>query len=374
MRVLIAPDCFGGVLDAAEAARAIAAGWLDAAPGDRLDLAPLSDGGPGFLGAMQTALGGELVRAYVADPRERQVPATLLLAGDTAWVESAEACGLHLLADTERDPRRGTTRGVGELILIAAGRGARRCVVGLGGSGTNDGGAGAWAALGAEPADRLTAGAAGLTGLTELKEPRLPGDIELLAATDVDNPLCGPAGASAVFGPQKGADRATVLDLDDALARWADLVEEVTGRPALRDAAGAGAAGGLGFGLLALGAQRVPGAQTVIDAVGLAERVAGADLVVTGEGRFDAQSLRGKVASAVARHAQAAGVPCVVVAGQVTVGEREMAAWGVDAAYAVTDIAGSVAAAIGSGPVGVQAAARLAARDWSRSAAPGGTS
>lgn len=365
MRIVIAPDCFGQVLDAPAAAGAIAAGWLDAAPRDELDLVPLSDGGPGFVAAMHAAIGGELCSAYVSDPLRRQVKVEWLRRGDDAWIESAQACGLHLLAPGERDPGRTTTRGVGELLLLATAGGARRCVVGLGGSGTTDGGAGAWAALGAEPAASLTSGGAGLAALSQLIPPERHGAAELLVATDVDNPLHGPSGAAAVFGPQKGAGPDQVRELDDALRHWADLVEPTVGRPGLRNHPGAGAAGGLGFGLLAVGGRRAIGAALVAEAVGLEARLVGADLVITGEGRLDGQSVRGKVPSAVIRAAQRAGIPCLVIAGEVGVGEREAAAWGIDAAYSVAALAGSVEAGLASGALGVQGAARQAARDWS---------
>src|SRR4051794_23531409 len=246
MRVLVAPDSFGDTLSAVEATQAIAEGWREASPEDVLDLAPMSDGGPGFVDVLRQGLGGELVTVTVDDPLGRPVAAELLIVDATAYVESAQACGLHLMAAEERNPRLATTRGVGQLLAAARDSGAARIVVGLGGSGTNDGGRGMWEAL----------------------DGRL--DADLVAATDVDNPLLGPNGASAVFGPQKGADRAMVLDLDDALRRWADHVEQATGRLGLRDAPGAGAAGGLGFGLLALGAGRAPGFGLVAEAIGLA--------------------------------------------------------------------------------------------------------
>jgi glycerate kinase len=348
VRVLIAPDSFGGTLSAVEAAAAIAAGWRSVAPHDDVDVLPLSDGGPGFVDVLANAVpGGRLVPVDVADPLRRPVTARLLVAGETAYVESAQACGLHLLAPAERDPSRTTTYGVGQLVAAALGQdGVRRVVVGLGGSGTNDGGRGAWDVLG---------------------DPPLRAGVELVAATDVANPLLGPNGASAVFGPQKGADRAMVLDLDDRLRAWADEVEGRLGRPGLRDRPGAGAAGGLGFALYAWGAERVPGFDVVSAAVGLAGRVEAADLVVTGEGAFDAQSLRGKVPAGVAASAQQAGVPCVVVAGRVEVGRRDAAAAGVEASYAVTDVlGGGPAAALEAGAEGVRATAAAVARAWSR--------
>jgi glycerate kinase len=358
MRVVVAPDSFGGTLTAVEAAAAIAAGWRDAAQdiatqddatqgdatqGDDVDEVPLSDGGPGFVDVLRASLGGELVEREVDDPLGRPVRARLLVVGDVAYVESAQACGLHLMQPAERDPRRATTRGVGQLLAAAADTGVRRIVVGLGGSGTNDGGRGMWEELGG----RLDVA-------------------ELVAATDVDNPLLGPNGASAVFGPQKGADRATVLDLDDALRAWADEVERRVGRPGLRDLPGAGAAGGLGFALFALGATRASGLDLVAAAVGLADRIAAADLVVTGEGSFDAQSLRGKVPAGVARLAQEHGVPCVVVAGRADVGRRDAAAAGVDEIYSVAEMLGSAEAALAAGADGVRGVATRVARSWSR--------
>ncbi|HET7529960.1 MAG TPA: glycerate kinase [Mycobacteriales bacterium] len=365
MRVVVAPDSFGGTLSAVEAAAALADGWREAAPSAELDVVPMSDGGPGFVDVLASALGVPPRVVDTVDPLRRPVRAGVLVAGGVGYVESAAAAGLHLLADDERDPRLTTTYGAGQLVLAVAPE-ADRIVIGLGGSGTNDGGAGLWAALGAEPAELLAGGGGRLADLGDLHRPGQTDLPPLVAATDVDNPLLGPNGASAVFGPQKGADRAAVLDLDDALRVWADRVEAVTGRPGLRDAPGAGAAGGLGFGLLALGAERASGFGVVADAVALADRVAAADLVVTGEGAFDATSLRGKVVAGVAALAQQHGVPCVVVAGQVAVGRRDAAAAGVEAAYAVADTAGSVAAAIEGGAVAVRETARKVAAMWSR--------
>jgi len=258
----------------------------------------------------------------------------------TAYVESAQACGLYLMAPEERNPMVATTRGVGQLMAAARERGAQRIVVGLGGSGTNDGGRGMWEVLGGRF------------------------DLELIAATDVDNPLLGPNGASAVFGPQKGADRAMVLDLDDALRAWADEVESRIGLNGLRDRPGAGAAGGLGFALFALGATRASGLDLVADAVALRDRIAAADLVVTGEGRFDSQSLRGKVPAGVARLAQEHGLPCVVLAGQAEVGRRDAAAMGVEEIVTVAELLGSPAAALQAGADGVRRVAAQLARAW----------
>ncbi|HWA67457.1 MAG TPA: glycerate kinase, partial [Mycobacteriales bacterium] len=190
--------------------------------------------------------------------------------------------------------------------------------------------------------------------------------VRLVAATDVDNPLLGLHGATAVYGPQKGADQAAVMSLDAALERWADAVEPLVGQAGLRDRPGAGAAGGLGFGLFALGAERESGADLVMTHVGLSDAIDGADLVVTGEGRFDATSLRGKVAAAVAQRAQAAGVPCVVAAGQAQVGKRDSSANGFDEVWSVADLVGSAEAALAAGAAGVRMLGAAVARAWSR--------
>ncbi|WP_232784449.1 glycerate kinase family protein [Carbonactinospora thermoautotrophica] len=368
VRVLIAPDKFAGTLTAVQAAEAIAAGWRRTAPHDDLDLAPLADGGPGFVEVLHQALGGELISVTVTGPLGEPVPGVVLLTEEdgvrTAYVESAQACGLELVPEDRRDPGATTTYGVGELIAAAVDQGAARIVVGLGGSATNDGGAGLLAALGAEPADRLRRGGAALATLDQVDlvaaRARVAG-VELVAASDVDNPLLGLRGASNVFGPQKGATAEQVHQLDAALTRWAELADRKTA-----DAKGAGAAGGLGYGLLLLGARRVPGIETVLQAVGLPDRAARADLVLTGEGSFDFQSLRGKVVSGVAALAGRYAKPCVVLAGQVKVGRREMGAMGVESAYAVTEVAGSRQEAMARPAEHLERLAARVARTWSR--------
>jgi glycerate kinase len=372
MDVLVVPDSFGGTLSAAQAADAIAAGWADGAPHDRVDPRPLSDGGPGFTEVLHAALGGDLLPLTVPDPLGRPVPATVLLAGGTAYVESAQACGLHHLAPGERDPKVTSTYGVGLMLAAAVEAGARRVVVGLGGSATNDGGAGMYAALGAPPlgagGTALPYGGAALAACTGLGGvPALRG-ADLVLASDVDSPLLGLHGASAVYGPQKGADRADVLLLDSALQTWAEvLVAHLPGCPPdLATLPGGGAAGGLGAALLALGGHREPGIELVRSLVGLDDALARAELVITGEGSFDFQSLRGKVVSGVAAAALERGVPCVVLAGQVHVGRREMAAAGVEAAYSLAEHAGSVDAAIREPAEGLRALAARVAKEWSR--------
>lgn len=354
MRVLVAPDCFTGTLTAPEAAAAIAEGWARSDPSGTADLAPLSDGGPGFVDVLARSLGGSLVDCEVAGPLGSPVPARFLLADDgTAYVESAQACGAALLPDPGSGIRPDTaldagTAGVGDLLAAALAAGAERVVVGVGGTASTDGGRGMVERFG---------GPAGW-----------PAGVGLVVATDVDNPLLGGNGAATVFGPQKGADQAQVAILERRLAGWAAANESAAGAGAgvagLAQAAGAGAGGGLGYGLLLLGGRRVSGVQLVVSAVRLEERAAAADLLVTGEGSFDGTSLQGKVPRGVAWVAQRTARPCVVLAGRVRVGRREFAAAGIDAAYAVEELAGSAEAAR------AQPAARLAdlaervARSW----------
>jgi glycerate kinase len=361
MRVLMAPDKFAGTLTAVEAARAMAAGWSRHAPDDELDLAPMSDGGPGFVDVLHAALGGELLAHTVCGPLGEPVPATVLRVGGTAYVESAQACGLHLTGG--EDALSASTFGVGELVRAAVTAGAATVVVGLGGSGTNDGGAGLLAALGATSSSSLDRGAAGLDGITDVDlAPALQaiGDARLVAASDVESPLTGLFGATKTFGPQKGVPEEQLPVVDGWLEQWAGLVDR---RLSLEK--GAGAAGGLGFALLALGATREPGIELVVDAVGLRKRARAADLVLTGEGAFDFSSRSGKVPYGVAAVAEAALRPCVALAGQVLVGSREMRALGVESAYALVDLVGKDRAF--ADPAGALAdVAERVARTWSR--------
>lgn len=371
MRVLIAPDSFGGTLSAAQAAASIRDGWRAGAPADETVLRPLSDGGPGFVDVLHTTLGGRLLPIPVSDPLGRAVEATVLLVEETAYIESAQACGLHLLTAEERDPKATTSYGLGVMMLAAAEAGARRLVVGLGGSATNDGGAGMLAALGtvALGSDGLALpyGGAALVDVQKIEGlPALRG-VELVAASDVDNPLTGIHGASAIYGPQKGATREDVHLLDGALARWADVLErELPSAPVgLANAPGAGAAGGLGAALLALGATRASGIGLVHSLIGLDAAVDTAELVITGEGSFDWQSLRGKVVAGVANAALERGLPCVVLAGRVDVGRREMAAAGIESAYSLVEHVGSVEKAMTEAGGALESLAAMVAREWS---------
>ncbi len=363
MRVLFAPDSFGGTLTAVEAAQAMADGWRRRAPHDHLVLAPMSDGGPGFVDTLHASLGGELLAVTVQNQYGDPVPATVLLVAQTAYVEAAQACGLHLSA--RREPELATTYGVGQLILAAVEEGARRVVVGLGGTGTNDAGAGCLAALGAtaEPQAALVGGPQALAGLSAVDlqpvRERFTG-IELVVATDVDNPLLGLRGATNVYGPQKGIPEERKQEVDAQLTRLAQLTDR-----SVANRKGAGAAGGLGFALMLAGGERVGGVQVVSAALGLAKLVSDADLVVTGEGAFDFSSRSGKVPYGVAQIAAEAIRPCIALAGQVLVGSREMRTLGIESAYSVVDLVGEAAAF--ADPHGtLSALAERVARTWSR--------
>jgi len=361
MRVLVAPDKFAGTLTAVEAAEAIADGWRRHAPDDQLDLAPMSDGGPGFVDVLEATLGGERLVETVTGPFGEPVPATLLLVDGTAYVESAEACGLHLTG--AEDAERATTVGVGELVLAAVAAGARTVVVGLGGTGTTDGGAGMLAALGATADVPLREGVGGLNGIRhlDLDPPRSAvAGVRLVLASDVDSPLTGLFGAAKTFGAQKGIPEDRMHLVDGILETYAAASDR---RVSLEP--GAGAAGGLGFALLLLGAERQPGVELVSGVVGLAERARTADLVLTGEGAFDFSSRTGKVPAGVAAAAAAALRPCVALAGQVLVGSREMRALGVDSAYSMVDLVGEERSF--ADPTGALALlAQRVARTWSR--------
>ena len=384
MRVLIAPDCFTGTLSAVQAAEAIADGWRRGAPHDHLTLVPLSDGGPGLLDVLTNSLGGTRVLVTVADPLGRPITAAILILDvggrRTAYIESAQACGLHLLSEVERNPMVTSSYGVGELIDEAVAQDATRVVVGLGGSGTNDGGAGMLAALGAGDPDALAVGGArlgelgddALRGLTLVRE-RL-GAIELVVATDVDSPLLGLQGASAIFAPQKGATPEMAQELESALGHFTEVVGRVvpsgrdllTGKEIRLDRQpGAGAAGGLGYGLLLLGGHRVSGVQTVLEAVGFDALLQVADLVVTGEGTFDWQSLQGKVVAGVAEAALAMARPTVVIAGQTLVGRRDSMALGISGSYAVAENPEQVAASLADPAGTLSLRAENVARTWS---------
>jgi glycerate kinase len=382
MRILVCPDKFAGTLSAPEVAAAVVGGWRAHAPDDEVVSRPLSDGGPGFVPVLASALPGRLLPVPTVDPLGRPVTGEILLTEGpegflTGYVESAQACGLHLLARAERDPKATTSYGLGLLLAAAVEAGARRVVIGLGGSAVNDAGAGMLAALTAAPVDEagyaLPYGGSPLVAVAGLAgPPRLRG-VELVAATDVDNPLTGLHGASNVYGPQKGASREDVLLLDAALERFAGVLEKSlpTCPPELAARPGAGAAGGLGAAVLALGGRCESGIGLVSALIGLDSAFDGTDLVITGEGSFDHQSLRGKVVAGVAGAARDRGLPCVVLAGRVSAGRREAAAAGVTESHSLVDHFGGVehdgtAQAMSRPAEGLRALATRLATQWSR--------
>jgi glycerate 2-kinase len=322
-RWLVAPQEYKGTLTAAEAAAALAEGLREGAPGVELDVAPLADGGPGTVDALLAGVGGERVTRTVKGPLGAPVEAAhgLLDGGRTAVIEMAAASGLSLLSPGGRDPRRASTYGTGELLRAALEHGCERIILGLGGSATNDGGAGALTALGFRFLDAhgvpLPPGGAALRRLARVDashvHPRLA-RVELLVATDVTAPLLGPDGASRLFGPQKGADAEAVAELEAALAHFAERVA-----PDLAHTPGAGAAGGFGYGLAALaGGRLVSGYGLVARTLRLPERLAAADVVLTGEGRFDRQTALGKGPGALAKEARALGRRTVMFAGSIS--------------------------------------------------------
>lgn len=344
MRIVVAPQEFKGSLTAVQAAAAIATGLTRVLPDATVEQVPLADGGPGTVAAVVAAAGGELRTVTCRDPLGRPITAAfgLVDGGRTAVVEMAAAAGLTLLRPEERDARRASTEGVGDLIRAAVGAGARRIVVGLGGSATNDGGSGMARALGVRFLDadghELPPGGAALLHLARVDiaglDPRLR-DVEVIGATDVRNPLCGPEGASAVYGPQKGATPTEVAELDAALRHYADVLRRDLGVD-VAEQPGAGAAGGLGAALVAfLGARLRSGFELVAEVVHLEPRLAGADLVITGEGRLDGQSLFGKTTVGVARLARRHAVPAVALCGGLGEGWEQALAEGLTAAWSI---------------------------------------
>jgi glycerate kinase len=333
-RIILAPDSFKESLTAQQVCVAMQAGLEQVFPDARYVQVPMADGGEGTVQSLVDATGGTVRRAWVTGPLGDTVEAAYGILGDgeTAVIEMAAASGLELVPSADRDVRRATTYGTGELISVCLDQGVRRLVLGLGGSATNDGGAGMAQALGAHLLDAsgrpLPLGGAALANLARIDvsglDPRLR-DCAIEVASDVTNPLCGPTGASAVYGPQKGATPTDVTELDAALEHYADIVRRDLGR-SVGEVPGAGAAGGLGAGLLAFTQARISsGIDIVIRLTGLVDHVAEANLVLTGEGRMDGQTRFGKTPFGVASVARAAGTPVIGIAGSVGEGVEELA-------------------------------------------------
>lgn len=344
LTVVVAPDSFGGALDSVAVAAAIAAGWSRVRPGDTIERRPMADGGEGTLAAVADALGEVATRQSVetTDALGRPITADWLLLdeGRGAFVEMAAASGLARLDPSERTPenaRRASSRGTGDVVRAALEAGVSRITIGLGGSATTDGGSGLLRALGVRFVGRtgdLPEGGAALADLDRIDagglDPRLA-DVQLVVASDVTNPLCGARGAAATYGPQKGADPEAVAQLDAALARYGRAIEQATGR-LVADLPGAGAAGGTTSALLGFTRAMVrPGVEVVAELVGLADALEAADVVITGEGRADEQTLQGKTAMGVATLARPRGTPVVLLCGGLGPGAEAL-----DAVMALT--------------------------------------
>ncbi|MCC8194099.1 MAG: glycerate kinase [Deltaproteobacteria bacterium] len=345
MHILIAPDSYKGSLTALEVAEAMEAGAKRVFPEATFDLVPIADGGEGTVDALVAATNGELRETRVKGPMRKPVNAKWGILGDgkTAVIEMATASGLPLLAPDERDALNACTCGTGELVRAALDAGVATIILGIGGSATNDGGMGFARVLGAGFFDasgrELPPGGAALADLASIDlsglDPRLA-DVEIRVACDVDNPLCGPRGAAAVFGPQKGASPAQVEQLDAALGVFAKVAAQATGKTAVAETPGAGAAGGLGAGLLYFtGATLMPGVSLVLEAVNFDERVRKADLVFTGEGRTDFQTAYGKAPAGVARAAKKYSLPVVCLSGGIGKGADDVLAQGIDAVFSI---------------------------------------
>lgn len=344
MKIVIAPQGFKGNLTALQVSQAIDNGIRRVVPSVITAIVPMADGGEGTMQALVDAIGGEMIPVEVTDPLGGRVIAHFGLLSDkvTGVIEMAAASGLNLVPPQKLNPLLTTTYGTGELILAALERGCRKLIVGIGGSATNDGGAGMAQALGAKLLDTkgvpLAFGGAALADLEHIDvttiDPRLA-DCDIILACDVTNPLCGPQGASAVYGPQKGATEEMIARLDAALAHYAEVIERDLGID-VRDVPGAGAAGGLGAGLIAfLKARVLPGVDVVIQATGLIEHLKEATLVFTGEGRLDSQTACGKVPVGVARKAKAFGLPVIAIAGEIANGYQAVYQQGIDAVFSI---------------------------------------
>jgi glycerate kinase len=370
--VLVAADKFKGSLTAVEVAERVTAGLRRVVPDLVVEALPVADGGDGTVAAA-VAAGFDRREVRVTGPLGDEVTAAYALRGDTAVVEMAEASGLQRLPDGVLAPLTASTYGSGELLRAALDAGARTVVFGVGGSATTDGGAGMLSALGARflraDGEPVAPGGGGLAELASADlsglDARL-GEVELVLASDVDNPLTGPKGAAAVYGPQKGASPEDVARLDAALAHFAKVLEGPVGPNAAAYAAspGAGAAGGIGYGALLLGAAFRPGIEVMLDVLGFAPALERADLVITGEGSLDRQTLHGKAPAGVAAAARAADKEVVAVCGRLALPPETLGRAGIRRAYALTDLEPDVATCIAqAGPILERTAERIA-RDF----------
>jgi glycerate kinase len=345
LKIVIAPDSFKESLTALEVASAIEEGFKRVLPNAIYVKVPVADGGEGTVQAIVDACGGDIIKLPVSGPLGDEVEAFYGLLGDgrTAVIEMAAASGLHLVPFAKRNPLLTSSFGTGTLILHALNKGVKKIILGLGGSATNDGGVGMMTALGArfltKDGQAVRNGGQGLSGIAHIDTAYLDSrlvDVHFEVACDVDNPLCGRKGASAVFGPQKGATPGMAEQLDSNLGHYANQLKLLSGKD-VRDIEGAGAAGGMGAALLAFLSTRFrPGIEIVMETVGLQEKVAGASLVITGEGRIDSQTLHGKAPVGVARIAKAAGCKVIAIAGCLSTDSQVVHQHGFDAVFSIT--------------------------------------
>lgn len=373
MKIVIAPDSFKESLSAMQVAEAIEQGFSEIFPQAEYIKLPMADGGEGTVESMVAATGGERVHVNVTGPLGQPVNGFFGWMGDgeTAVIEMAAASGLHLVAPEQRNPLITTSFGTGELILAALNHGARKIILGIGGSATNDGGAGMMQALGAHFHDidgkELHVGGAALAQLASVDLSQLDARLaqtDILVACDVDNPLCGAKGASAVFGPQKGATPERVKQLDAALQHYGEKIELATGKSVL-NVAGAGAAGGMGAALFGLLYARLqPGIEIVTEALKLADAVQGADLVITGEGRIDSQTVHGKTPVGVARVAKRYDIPVIAIAGGMTPDYSVVHQHGLDAVFSVLNRIQTLPEALEGARENVRVTARNVAAVW----------
>ncbi|MDQ7096070.1 glycerate kinase [Desulfosporosinus sp. PR] len=383
MRIVIAPDSFKGCLNAFNVALAMQKGVRKVYPESLVDLIPMADGGEGTVEAILSAVEGRKVDVAVKDPLGRQISAAygLIDQGKTAIIEMAAASGLPLLRAEERNPRITSTFGTGELIRDALDQGVKKVLLGIGGSATNDGGAGLAVALGAKllnvRGEELPPGGAALADLAEINisglDPRLS-EVQFEVACDVQNPLCGPEGASAVYGPQKGATPEDVQVLDAALFNYGQKLSAVSGADLL-NLAGGGAAGGLGAGLVGfLRAKLRPGSQMILDVANAEEKIRNADLVLTGEGKTDFQTAYGKVPVGVAALAQKYKVPVFVVSGAVEGHPDLLSDHGVNCSFSVSEGPGTLEEAFSKGEEQLERAVWRILTVWKLGAAAAGKS
>lgn len=373
MHVVIAPDSFKECLCASDVAEAIRAGWLEGMPGAQITCLPMADGGEGTVDAVVAATGGDRISLTVSGPMGNPVEATygLIQGGKVAVMEMAAASGLALVPKDRRDPLKASTFGTGELMVHALEQGVEDLIIGVGGSATNDGGAGMAQALGFrllnKRGEELERGGGRLVQLDKIdtagRRPRLA-EVNVYVACDVNNPLCGPTGASAVYGPQKGATPEDVLILDHALAHFAKIVAGDL-KSDLHDKTGAGAAGGLAGGLMAFAdATLENGLELIATLCGLPNAIAQADLVITGEGSLDGQSAYGKTPVGIGQLARAYKVPVIALGGRVTPDADALLDYGVTALFSISREPQSLEEARREAPANLQAVARNLALLW----------